>query len=86
MQPLRLSPEIVCSINPKLTLMMHSFIKETILRDSMCNDTQFICRCDEWFGEYFQLEDHIVSHANLGDDGHRYFAKCVGPNCRIVHV
>ena len=54
--------------------------------DRMCNETQFICRCDEWFEDYDQLEDHIVSHANLGNDGHWYFAKCVGPNCRIVHV
>ena len=52
----------------------------------MCEDTTYICRCDREFDEYFQLEDHIVSRANQGDHGHRYFAKCVGPTCRIVFV
>ena len=64
---------------------LHSY-RGGIVRWTMCEDTAYICRCEREFDEYFQLEDHIVSRANQGDHGHRYFAKCVGPTCRIVFV
>ncbi len=65
---------------------MHVFIKGAILRRTMCENTVYICRCGEEFDRWFKLEDHIVGHANRGNHGHRYYAKCVGPECRIVYV
>ena len=67
---------------------MHSFIRRSVIAENaMCNDTEYICKCGDWFSSYDALEDHVSSHAWNGNGAdHWYWAKCVGPNCQIVHV
>ena len=52
-----------------------------------CNatTTNYICKCTNSFSSYDRLEDHIVSHANMGHKGHYYRGRCCDCGCTSIN-
>ena len=50
-----------------------------------CNATNYICKCTQSFPDYDRLEDHIVSHANMGHSGHYYRGRCCDCGCTSIN-
>ena len=55
------------------------------MKKMTCNATNYICKCTQSFPDYDRLEDHIVSHANMGHSGHYYRGRCCDCGCTSIN-
>jgi hypothetical protein len=50
-----------------------------------CQPNRYICNCTADFPTYWQLEDHIVEHANNKNSGHYYKGRCCDCGCTKIN-